>query len=82
MAETLDHSLLVSFTAALDLSGSWYIAARQDCSGYGVGYVQGRCKATWRRKYKLQWREAGPSDHHNDKVDLEQSRTLSVGMPD
>jgi len=28
----------------------------------------GRCKATWKREFKLPWREAGPPNHHDDKV--------------
>ena len=28
-----------------------------------------RCKATWERKFKLPWREAGPPNHHDDEVD-------------
>jgi len=30
--------------------------------------VQGRCKATWTREFKLPWREAGPPNHHDDNV--------------
>ena len=26
----------------------------------------------WKREFKLPWREAGPPDHHNDKVDSDQ----------
>ena len=29
----------------------------------------GRCKATWKREFKLPWREAGPPNHHDDKKD-------------
>ena len=29
-------------------------------------------KATWKRELKLPWREAGPPNHHNDKVDSDQ----------
>ena len=28
-----------------------------------------RCKETWKRGFKLLWREAGPSNHHDDNVD-------------
>ena len=31
-----------------------------------------RCKATWKREFKLPWREAGPPDHHDDTVDSDQ----------
>ena len=35
--------------------------------------VLGRgCKATWKREFKLPWREAGPPNHHDDKVDSDQ----------
>ena len=30
------------------------------------------CKATWKREFKLPWREAGSSNHLDDKVDLDQ----------
>jgi len=33
---------------------------------------EGRCKATWKRKSKLPGREAGPPNHHDDKVDSDQ----------
>ena len=33
---------------------------------------EGRCKATWKREIKLPWREAGPPNHHDDKVDSDQ----------
>ena len=35
-------------------------------------YVEGRCKATWKREFKLPWREAGPPNHLNDHVDSDQ----------
>ena len=31
-----------------------------------------RCKATWKREFKLPWREAGPPYHHDDQVDSDQ----------
>ena len=34
--------------------------------------LEGRYKATRKRKFKLPWREAGPSHHHDDKVDSDQ----------
>ena len=40
-----------------------------------TGYVflyEGRCKATWKKEFKLPWREAGPRNHHDDKVDSDQ----------
>jgi hypothetical protein len=32
----------------------------------------GGYKATWRRQFKLPWREAGPPNHLDDKVDVDQ----------
>ena len=29
-------------------------------------FQEGRCKATWKREFKLPWREAGPPNHHDD----------------
>ena len=31
--------------------------------------LEGRYKATWKREFKLPWREARPLNHHDDKVD-------------
>jgi len=28
--------------------------------------------ATWKREFKLPWREAGAPNHHDDKVDSDQ----------
>ena len=33
---------------------------------------EGRCKATWKREFNFPWREAGPPNHHDDKVDSDQ----------
>ena len=54
------------------LSGN---AGRACCwvSGSGLRIDQeGRCKATLKREFKLPWREAGPPDHLDDKVDSDQ----------
>ena len=37
--------------------------------GVGAGGKGGRCKTTWKWEFKLSWREAGPPNHHDDKVD-------------
>jgi len=29
-------------------------------------------KATWKKGFKLPWREAGPPNHHEDQVDSDQ----------
>ena len=31
-----------------------------------------RCKATWKRESRLQWHEAGSSNHHDDMMDSDQ----------
>ena len=41
-------------------------------------YQEGICKATWKRDSKLSWREAGPPNHLDDQVDLDQWVTLSA----
>ena len=33
---------------------------------------EGRRKATWKREFKLPWREAGPPHHHDGNVDSDQ----------
>ena len=33
---------------------------------------EGRCKATWKREFKLSWHETGQPNHHHDIVDLDQ----------
>jgi hypothetical protein len=37
-----------------------------------TGFSGDRCKATWKREYKLPRREAGPPNHHDDTADLDQ----------
>jgi len=34
--------------------------------------VVNNCTFTWKREFKLPWREAGPPNHLNDKVDSDQ----------
>ena len=35
-----------------------------------MAYVsEGGCKDTWKKEFKLPWREAGPPDHHECKAD-------------
>ena len=36
------------------------------------GTEEGRCKAVRKEEFKLPWREAGPPNHHDDKVDSDQ----------
>ena len=33
---------------------------------------EGRCEATWKRKFKITWHEASPPNHHDDQVDSDQ----------
>ena len=42
-----------------------------DCMGKTT-LSEGRCKATWKREFKLPRREAGPPNPHDDKVDWDQ----------
>jgi hypothetical protein len=47
-----------------------------------VGRGGGRRKATWKRESKTPWREAGPPNHHDDKVDSDKlvvNKELSLG---
>ena len=32
----------------------------------------GRCKAAWKKEFKLPWRETGPPNQHDDEVDSDQ----------
>ena len=44
-----------------------------------------RCKATKKSEFKPPWREAGPPNHHNDKVDSDQevvNKELSLDRTD
>ena len=51
-------------------------AGRSDLEGVAgirdVETYKGRCKATWKRDLKLPWREAGPLNRLDDKVDSEE----------
>ena len=46
--------------------------ARVPVSGAHFRAYEGRYKATWTRKYKLPWREAGPPNHLDAEVDSDQ----------
>ena len=35
-------------------------------------FAEGRCKATWKKKFELPWREAVPPNYHDDKVESDQ----------
>ena len=49
-----------SYSTGLDAPGV--------AGGVDAAY-EGRCKATRKREFKLSWREAGPPNHLDDKVD-------------
>ena len=55
---------------------SWGLAFRVEGLGFGVSGLWfrslGRGTATWKREFKLPWREAGAPDHHDDKADSDQ----------
>ena len=40
-----------------------------NCFGRPIPRKVSRCKATWKREFKPPWREAGPPNQHDDKVD-------------
>ena len=42
------------------------------CHGLIVFEPYGRYKATWKGELQLPWREAGPPNHLDDTVDLDQ----------
>jgi len=39
---------------------------------------QGSCKATWKREFKLPWREAGPLNHHDDHSNCHGARPVHL----
>ena len=74
LSHTLSHShtpqSLLSRENASCEPGAWCLGAGQE----------GRCKVTWKREFKLPWREAGPPNHHDDRLGPVgcQYRTLSL----
>jgi len=49
-----------------------------------MSLYEGRCRATWKTEFKFPWREAGPPNHHDDKVDSDQkcvNKELSLSLP-
>jgi len=68
-------TLLADAAAVRDAMSAWPLQAsahqtHQTSSPRAGSVYEGRCKATWKREFKLPWREAGPPNHHDDKVDL------------
>ena len=47
--------------------GRWIRTSRRDQKRTRPPQAS-RCKATWKREFKLPRREAGPPYHHDDKV--------------
>jgi len=39
--------------------------AREVALSSDEGILAGKCKATWKREFKLPWREAGLLNHHD-----------------
>jgi len=60
-------SQLEQLSAESRLAPRQPVSERVPVSGLGL-----RKKATWKREFKLPWREAGPPNHHDDKVDSDQ----------
>ena len=49
-----------------------------------VAGLRVQSKATWKKAFKLPWREAGPPNHHDDQVDSGQqvvNKELSLYGP-
>ena len=71
-SDAVSHS-----TALLGAWGRWL-----DHAAPPSGAGRGRYTATWKREFKLPWREAGPPNHHDDKVDSVVNKELSLwGLP-
>ena len=60
--------------ASLDFAPATAGAAAALALNFTIGQdvAAGRCKVTWEREFKLPWREAGPPNHHDDKVDSDE----------
>jgi len=63
-----EPSRLTDFEKA-PAAAEWLILFFGMISSGMVGRQEGRWKTTWKREFKLPWREAGPPIHHDDKVD-------------
>ena len=56
----------------MQVHASAAIAAPGDVACACITKEEGRCKATWTREFEIPLREAGPPNHHDDKVDSDQ----------
>jgi len=65
------HKALKSFPWDKSTFDERVVLHRVEASGLTTRKVD-RYKATWKREFKLPWREAGPPNHHDDKVDSDQ----------
>ena len=61
------HTHVMSF-----FDGAEQLPRRRIPYANGPVVEEGRCQATWKREFKLPWREAGPPNHLDDKVDSDQ----------
>ena len=70
LSRTLGSENRISRTATWGFVGNYYTPTAAFFPVLKGRYLElkGRYKATWKTKYKLPWREAGPPDHHDDKV--------------
>jgi len=51
---------------------TWLMAILAEFLTWEGHHFEGRYKATWKGEFKLPWREAGPTNHLDDKVDSDQ----------
>ena len=65
-----------SVTARVEVAGGEVLPLEEPARAHRerrqLSLLEGRCKATWNREFELPWREAGPPNHHDDKVDSDQ----------
>ena len=66
--EDLSGHYLGYFTGATLAGNSVPQKPKQPPGQSRVADQQGRCKSTWTGELKLPWREAGPPNHHDNKV--------------
>ena len=52
---------------------TWWLTPRNTGTSPTIGAMSGTSfRITWKKNFKLPWREAGPPNHHDDKVDSDQ----------
>ena len=72
LARSASRSDIMRCISVLSRSSAALSMCRVVLSLSSIPTCEGRHKATWKRKFKLPWREAGPPNHLNDKVDSDQ----------